>query len=292
MSTPVQERDLIPWVALTGPDGVGILKGLMDRWKAILENERNNEEVYQQFIGENAGLFFGQKSIVISKIPMGSDHVTDFVVATDTASYGFAYEFVELESPHTSAYTSKGNPSARLSMAIQQVMNWQRWLDANRSEAKKAFPSKPFKLYESPNFSFTIYIGRSDRLDESLALRNIYAKKINVKLHGFDHLSERLREPMVGVFPLIFSSEMDSTMPHLRNELANPFTSAYSWGDWREMVRHPEFSDTHMIADNWKLLLKYRRHSSAYKEFVDMLSNLPDERRSFYTSLLRHWERF
>jgi hypothetical protein len=291
MIAAVQSQGLIPWVALTRPEGARILRKLLAKWEAILGNKSNREEVYQQFIAENAGLFFGHKSVVISKVPMGADHVTDFVIARDAASYGFAYEFVELESPHTPAYTRKGHPSARLTMAVQQVTNWKRWLDANRGEAKKIFPSKPFKLYDSPTFAFTIYIGRSDNLDESLARRNQYASDLNVSIHGFDHLTRRLREPEVGVFPLIFSSEMDSIQPDIRNELANPFTSAYSWGDWREIVKSPKFSDDHMIANNWEILLKHRIHSRAHEKFLALLSRLPAEQKKFYSSILQRWER-
>lgn len=292
MSIPVPKQDLMPWVALTHPDGIMILKKLLANWEALLRDKRNNkEEVYQRFIAKNSGLFFGQKGVVISKVPMGADHKTDFVVATDTASYGFAYEFVELESPHTPAYTRKGNPSARLTTALQQVMNWKNWLDANRSEAKKIFPSRPFKLYDTPNFTFTIYIGRSDLVDESLAKRNSLARRLKVNIHGFDHLTRSLREPMVGVFPLVFSSEMDSLPRSIRNELANPFTTAYSWGEWRQIVKTPEFSDDHMIAKNYELLLKYRKKSSVFKQFTALWRKLPADRREFYSSVLQQWER-
>jgi hypothetical protein len=139
---------------------------------------------------------------VISKVPLGADHVTDFVFGRDEASYGFAYEFVELESPHTPAFTRAGHPSARLSMAVQQVLNWKTWLDANRSEAKKLFRSSPFTLYDTPTVSFTIYIGRSsDRPDELLALRNRYANEININIHGFDHLTRSFPHPLIGIFP-------------------------------------------------------------------------------------------
>lgn len=294
MSNPIPNPNppLVPWVALNGPEGIRILRQLFADWETILADKLKNEEVYQQFIAQNAGLFFGQKSIVISKVRLGSDYVTDFVIASDTASHGFSYEFVELESPHTPAYTKKGNPSARLTTAIQQIQNWREWLNANRSEAKKLFPSRPFKLYDTPNFSFTIYIGRSDHLDHSLAKRNVYADKVGVTVHGFDHLTRILREPTIGVFPLVFSSEMDHLGPHVRNQLANPLTSAYSWDDWRQMVRDADFHDDHMIAKNWQSVLKYRKHSKYYGDFLALLDGLPADRKDFYVSVIRDWERF
>jgi hypothetical protein len=291
MSTPVPERDLIPWVAFTGTDGKQLRTELQDEWKGILGDKDNKEEVYQQFVAENAGLFFSQEKVVISKVPLGADHVTDFVIGRDKASYGFSYEFVELESPHTPAFTSKGHPSSRLSMAVQQVLNWQTWLNANRSEAKKLFPSSPFRLYDTPSFSFTIYIGRSsNRPDQLLALRNTYAQQLDINIHGFDNLTRSFPQPLVGVFPPFVEAGAEELEAHIRNKLANPFVSAYSWGAWKEMVKQPLFYEYHMIGKNWKLLLKYRKYSRTYENFLNLLRNLSPERKEYYSSVLREWE--
>src|ERR1041384_7194799 len=128
---------------------------IRDRWIAMLGDESLREEAYQQFLTEHAGLFFshpsaGDDQLVSAKVRLGSDFTTDFVVAASVRSLGTNYTLIEIESPHTAPYTAAGTPSARLNTAVQQVLDWRRWIERNREEAKRLFPSKQFIRQNDP----------------------------------------------------------------------------------------------------------------------------------------------
>jgi hypothetical protein len=61
MSVPVPDEELIPWLAFRDSDGDPLRKQLQADWKAILADKSKKAEAYQQFIAENAGLFFSQE---------------------------------------------------------------------------------------------------------------------------------------------------------------------------------------------------------------------------------------
>src|SRR5450759_1300552 len=95
-------------------------------WDTLLRDRTHKERHYQQFIAEHAGFFVSplwHSTLFLSKIRLGSEYEIDFVIPHDRASLGFTYELIEIESPHSVPYTKHGDPSARLTHAVQQVQN-------------------------------------------------------------------------------------------------------------------------------------------------------------------------
>ena len=162
-----------------------IVQKIRARWIDLLEHPGETEEAYHSYLAAHAGMFLSDgcyKIPVISKLRLGADLVTDFVTTIDRASYGFTYEFIEIETPNSAPYIQSGAPSSRLTGAVQQIQNWQLWLDANRSEAKKLFPSKEFIYFDRPSFTFTIIIGRRDDSQQWLHLRNNYSQRLGIEI--------------------------------------------------------------------------------------------------------------
>src|SRR5256885_884433 len=113
---------LEPWPALSGPLR-GIVTGILAAWRRLLSQRSAPDSAYHDFLRAHAGFFFCDSinsHVAISKLRLGADVVPDFISTIDQASYGLAFHFIEIESPHSPAYTRAGKPSARLMTAVQQ----------------------------------------------------------------------------------------------------------------------------------------------------------------------------
>ena len=273
------DAELLPWSVLCS-EGRAILKSVERRWRSLLNDGSVTESDLHRFLADHAGLFFGQESVVISRADLGSDYEVDLVIAGDEASYGIDYTFVEIESPRTPPYTRSGDPSARLSHAIQQVLNWKAWLKRHRGHVRKFFPSEYFGWEEFINLSFSIVIGRRTSPRTATAKRNVFAREMGIKIHSFDFLTERLRQGFSCFWDL--SPLTEGAQPGLaaRNQLANPFARAYSWRAWKDVVGEPDFEHGHFLAMNAERLLACRSYSRELERFVSLWKSLPPRTRA------------
>jgi hypothetical protein len=233
-------------------------------------------------IAEHPAFFFLEEYQVVSKPEFGSEHQADFVIASDQMSAGIHYRFIELESPHEAAYTARGNPSARLTHAVQQMIDWKRWIKSNRGQYKKLFPSNYLGVHEFDNLSFCIYIGRRDQSPRLTALRNEFASEVRIDIRSFDSLLERLRD--LGFRDLV--SEYCGDSIEVRNMLANPFLRAYKWGAWKDMVLKGDFICAHFLAKNAAALLRHRSENTDLGRFRAIWKRLPEVKRKFYLKRL------
>lgn len=248
-----------------------IVSEVVLNWKALLSDESLREEAYHQFLAEHAGIFFGTPSscyTCISKVDLGADHQTDFVLPHDDGSHGFIYEFIEIESPHSPAFTSKGAPSQRLVNAIQQVTNWRDWLAANMTQTRKLFPSKMLHVYNKARFKFTIYISRRAELAASDHLRMQQETAHEISIRSFDRLTEWAEIRPYLDKSCLFSAEENHLTQDERIELANPFYEALSGKEWKRLVSEPKFHVAHMYANNASLLLNARRYNQYADRFL------------------------
>lgn len=279
---------LIPWILLNGSP---VFHRIREHWKAMLNDASLSEEAYQAFLADNAGFFFPlstmwAEQVVTAKLQLANNHVTDFVVACNNRSGGFQYTFIELESPHTPPFIKAGSPSARLNTAVQQVHDWQRWLEQNRSMAKKLFPSKQFIVADDPNFKFLIIIGRRDNTEDFLAQRNYYSQKLGIEIRSFDYLTDVMNLKRFESFTWI-SHDLRATISEVENNtFSNPFFRAYTDAEWRSIVNSAKLSISHMIGLNLPLLLDKRSYNTrALQEFMEYLNTIPTEKR-----VIPEWE--
>lgn len=247
-----------------------IVSEIIGNWKVLLADVSLKEEAYHQFLAKHAGIFFGSPVgcyTCISKTDLGADHQTDFVLPHDDGSYGFIYEFIEIESPHSPAFTSKGAPSQRLVNAIQQVVNWRDWLAANVTQTRKLFPSKMLHVFNKARFKFTIYISRRTELAASDHLRLQQESAHDITIRSFDRLTEWAEMRPYLERSCLSSAEEDRLSQDDQIELANPFYEAMTGKEWKQLVSRPEFHTAHMYANNATLLLKARRYNEYARRF-------------------------
>lgn len=284
--SPLAVAEILPW-SLLSAEGRPIVKQFVTSWEKLFQDNDSTEHDYHKLIAEHPAFFFQQEYQVVSKPELGSEHQADFVIAADQISAGIHYRFIEIESPHAVAYTVSGNPSARLTHAIQQVMDWKRWIKSNRGQYKKLFPSNYLGVQEFDNLSYCIYIGRRDQSSRLTALRNEYSKQVGIEIRSFDSLMDRLRD--LGFWDLVTppGSEGEELDILTRNRLGNPFLKAYSWRAWKDMVLNGEFVCDHFLAQNAEALLEHREENSDLRRFQRIWKGLSEAKRKVYLSMLR-----
>jgi hypothetical protein len=275
--------EILPWSVLNA-EAQPIVNEFVVSWEKLLQDRDSTEHDYHKLIAGHPAFFFLQLWQVVSKPELGSEHQADFVLAFDQMSAGIHYRFIEIESPHAVAYTASGNPSARLTHAIQQVMDWKRWIKSNRSQYKKLFPSKYARVQEFDNLSYCIYIGRRDQSSRLTALRNEFSKEVGIGIRSFDSLMDRLKD--MGFRDLLSppGNEGERLDIVMRNKLANPFLKAHSWGAWKDMVLNREFDYSHFLSNNATGLLEHRSENANLRRFQKIWKGLSEAKRKFYRS--------
>ena len=256
------------WSLLTD-EARDILESIRTGWSHLL-NERLSEEAYHSYLTENAGCFLNypwEICVAISKLRLGADFTTDFVIGRDGCSAGNTYELVEIETPYDPPFTQKGNPSARLSAAIQQIQNWRRWITENRAEVRKLLPAFGVRTMRSgPNFKFKIIIGNRENSERWLDRRNDLAKDLGIEIRSFEYFSEFIERDFFPDLTNLGSAEELYLPNSRRNMLANPFFVAYSDSAWRRLVTEP-CHVSHFMALNAEVPLQFRTYNQHHAEF-------------------------
>jgi hypothetical protein len=242
-----------------------LIDEITNKWQQLLLR-RLSEETYQRFLNEHAALFFNN-CLVISKFRLGSDYTPDFILAEDNRSDGITFNLIELETPWCPPFTKRGNPSARLTTALQQVQNWRRWLLDHRHEALKLFPAVRMRAYREPTFKFTVFIGDRCNSEPWLDRRHDLAERLSIKIRSFDSLTDVLTSQHFSDFVSFGCTEETELTELQRNQLANPFVRAYSDPAWRNLVKTLGHT-THFIVLNAATILKHRECNEKYSQFV------------------------
>jgi hypothetical protein len=137
----------------------------------------------------------GQGRWVIPQKALGSEYVTDFLIA-DKDSLGFHWQAVELEHPFKKAYKKNGDPTHEMTHAIQQIRNWRSWLQDNLNYAQRNIKENGLGLTEiTPDLPGLIIIGRRNEESQMhrIKRRNL-GKDSNIKIHTYDWLYDRAKE--------------------------------------------------------------------------------------------------
>jgi hypothetical protein len=249
-----------------------IIQKIKEDWSESLTNSNLKEKHYQNFLAECPGFFldpYTENPQIISKLKLGSDYETDFVIVREGYSNGTIFEFVEIESPYSPPYTKHGIPSNRLTTAIQQVSNWRNWIDHNRSLFTRMMgPSR--SVINNSNLKFTIIIGNRENSKMFLEERNNLSHKLHIEIRSFEYLSDNLKKKCDHIrnTTSLISAEMSAISYEVQNELANPFFMATSDSDWKKMVRRFKAS-YHHYSNNVDLILSSRK----YNKYFDMIKN-------------------
>jgi hypothetical protein len=126
---------------------------------------------------------------LISQKRLGSEYVTDFVIA-EKSSIGFEWTAVELESPSAPLFTKAGDPSGTLNHAIRQITDWRNWLSYNRDYAARPKTKDGLGLIDiDPQLPGLIVIGRRSERDTATAeRRRALGRELRIEIHTYDWL--------------------------------------------------------------------------------------------------------
>lgn len=116
------------------------------------------EEPIHQYIGQNPSLLLPTQVRAWSKLPLGA-HITDFVLRDASGDY----LLVELEKASHELFSTKGKPRAALQHAIDQTVDWKRYLEDNLATAQRELALDRI----SSNPRTLVVIGRSRSLTEA-----------------------------------------------------------------------------------------------------------------------------
>jgi len=108
------------------------------QFESLLNKPGVREEEIKQFLkSESSRLIFGLECIRLhTEHQFGAEFQADFVLEFPEQRY----VIVEIENPNQRLYTKRGDPTASLSHARQQVEDWQQWLEENNAYAQKRLP--------------------------------------------------------------------------------------------------------------------------------------------------------
>ena len=253
------------WSKLTQTE---IYRDVLSRWESLVDNKALKEKDYQEFLRTHPAIFLTitESYLVISKLKLGSEHETDFVVVREGYSNGTIYELIEIESPHTKLFDSSGKPSSKFNMALQQVRDWKRWLVDNKNQFKRILPTINTKVLQNSRIQFKIIIGR--RTDDLLELekRSQIADTEKIEIISFDRLTDiaRKRRSFQNESS-ISSGQMHFNVTYEQeNELANPFFECITDSEWRKMCYK---GSTHFHTGQLENILKTRTYNEYFDKF-------------------------
>ncbi|MBN9350344.1 MAG: DUF4263 domain-containing protein [Chitinophagaceae bacterium] len=213
---------------------------IISEWQMLLDNESLNELSYQSFLQKTPAIFLtaSDSYLVVSKLKLGSDYETDFVIVEEGYSDGTIYEIIEIETPHIKLFDQKGKPSAKFNAALQQIRDWKRFLINNKNEFKRIFPTVSTKVIKDSRLKFKMVIGRRTENLEYLEKRRQIAELENIEIISFDRLTDLAKSRRhFSDIPEFYAAQMDSVSYALKNELANPFYKCMSDSEWRSICK-------------------------------------------------------
>lgn len=161
------------------------LRADIAEYKALLD-ARVSESRIHVFLSSHSYFFNGLLRLfgyspLYSKIKLGHNFEVDFAWF-DTGSDGPEWCLAEIESPKRSMFTRAGDPSAWLTHAIQQVLDWHSWIHDNVAYARHLMPYIEYPLG-------LVFIGRRHELTSSTRkkLRRLcYEHRMSLEIHTLD----------------------------------------------------------------------------------------------------------
>lgn len=252
------------WESLTGTH---LYRKILDDWCMLLDNTELTESAYHGFLAACPAMFLMEADacLTVSKLKLGSEYETDFVVVKEGYSDGTIYELIEIETPHTPLFDKSGKPAARFNAALQQIRDWKRFLMNNRSAFRRMLPTVNTRVVSDSRLRFKIIIGRRTGDIEELEKRRQISEEENIEIISFDRLTETARNRRVFWNAAdIFSAEAESLDYEKRNELANPFARCISDSQWKGFAKKARSHFYPRMVDE---ILRVRTYNEYFDEF-------------------------
>lgn len=172
------------------------LQELLSSFKMVLDSNPEKEEILQQFLAANPLLLCPSHRRVYPKLHFGK-HITDFVIQSADGSY----LLVELEPSVLPLFTKKNNPTARLTTAMSQVVDWKRYIEDNRATVVSELGLGGI----SSNPEAVIVMGRRRDLTEYQVrkLTTMFGQAQRIRIRTYDDIYDDARQTidnLVGLF--------------------------------------------------------------------------------------------
>jgi hypothetical protein len=245
-----------------------IYENILNRWKELLANESLKEQDYHKFLQSYPAIFLTiiDSYVVISRLKLGSEYETDFVVVNEGYSNGTEYEIIEIESPHTKLFDSQGKPTSKLNAAIQQIRDWKRWLIDNKYQFQKILPTSNTKVLKDSKLKFKIIIGRRTVNLVELEKRRQIEEEMNIDIVSFDRLTDIATSKRIFFNDTTISSGQKHFDMSIEkdNELANPFFECICDSDWRKICSNGQ---SHIHTNLLSKILEIRRYNSDFEKY-------------------------
>src|ERR1051325_2030567 len=124
---------------------------------------------------------------VFGRPKLGAEFIPDFMLCFFDSS-GFHWHLVELENPRFSAITQEGAQNAKLTHAIQQVLDWRIWLRRNVQYAQSQLGYRGLDA----GFEASIVMGRRNEMSQSVKDRYRELSRDGVTVMTYDRFLERV----------------------------------------------------------------------------------------------------
>lgn len=252
------------WEALTK---TSLYQTILRDWQELLDDNKLKELDYHNFLYSTPAIFLidDNAHLVISKLKLGADYETDFVIVKEGYSEGTIFELIEIESPHSNLFDKSGKPTAKFNCALQQIRDWKRFLINNKSTFKRVFPTVNTRIITDSRLHFKIIIGRRNNNLEELEKRRQISEQENVEIISFDRLTEMAqRRRLFFNDSYIVSGQMDDVDYKIKNELANPFFECISDSQWKRMCNK---GLSHFYTGMIDQIIQNRTYNKYFDEF-------------------------
>jgi hypothetical protein len=244
-----------------------IIDDILTKWNNLL-NKNEKELKYHEFLADNASFFFADEVsfAIISKLKLGSELETDFVVIRDGFSNGTIFEFIEIEKPWSKLFNKNGNPSKDFNSSLQQIRDWKRWLIENKSYFRKFLPTINTRVVDSTHLKFKIIIGRRDNLSINSDKRLQIANENNIEIRSFDWLTDLLMKRLF--CSQSYLNDKQNYTPEVLNEIACPFNKALTDSAWKNICINNKVPHSHIYSQITDVLIDNIQKSSLYYDFI------------------------
>jgi hypothetical protein len=181
----------VPWRELTRYE--------IAAFENALDGARDESDM-QRFLEDHPHILIQQFTVgrgawVILKKRLGSEYVTDFLIAQE-ASGGLIWYAVEIERPQANLFNKNGDASALLNHALGQINDWREWLSQNRDYAARPPEREGLGLIGiNPELDGLVVVDRGSGIDARITRRRRrLAHTHRVVIETYDWLLSQARE--------------------------------------------------------------------------------------------------
>ena len=192
---------------------------LLADFRALLDTPDVNEQKMLNFLNGKHAYFivasilgsyysFGHhQAFLFREFPLGTSYRVDYFLA-GKSSGGWSFVFVELESPNHNITLANGELGSSFRKGLNQVADWDSWLDANFSSLRETFgkcknpkvslPSE-FVVLDKSRVHYVVVAGRrTDFQDKTYSTRRKKLRDSSELLLHYDNMVDAAQDIIRG----------------------------------------------------------------------------------------------